>query len=217
MESANGLRNLLSEMEISAESNSAVHLLHYLRLLEKWNARMNLTARTEWSALRPLFYESIWASRHYPADSANHLDIGSGAGFPAIILKILLPQIRLDVVESRSKKGAFLETVAHALEMKETCVHVERLDSLLGRCDEAKVWDCVTWKGIRLGSRDLLELRRHANDRTQFWMFHGREPAVESPNVLEKNFTLLRREKSPENREWKLSIYAVKQSAVCGR
>ena len=197
-------------MEISVESNSAVQLLHFLRLLEKWNARMNLTARTEWSALRPLFCESIWASRRYPADSANHLDIGSGAGFPAIILKILLPQIHLDVVESRGKKGAFLETIAHALQMKETHVHVERLDSLLDRCDRAKTWDCVSWKGIRLSSRDLLDLRRHAKDRTQFWMFHGREPAVESPNILEENFTLLRQEKSPENRDWKLSIYSVK-------
>jgi hypothetical protein len=41
-------------------------------------------------------------------------------------------------------------------------------------------------------------------------MFHGLQPAVESPEVLEEHFTLLQQEKSPGSRDWKLSIYAVR-------
>ena len=207
MESVDGLRQLLAEMRIAKDSKNGRQLFKYLDLLEKWNARVNLTASTEWSSLKRLFYEGIWASRIYPPEAASHLDIGTGAGFPAIILRILAPHIHLDMVESRGKKSAFLETVIHALDMKGAIVHAERLDSLLRRCEGTKTWDCISWKGVKLDSGDLLELRRYAHPHTQFWMFHGREPAVEEPEILEKNFTLLRQEKFPVNNDWALSMY----------
>jgi len=208
MESVDGLKHLLSEAGIVPESESARKLLKYLELLQKWNARINLTASTEWRSLKPLFLEGIRASKVYPPEARSHLDIGSGAGFPSIILRILMPRMQLELVESRGKKCSFLETVIHTLGLENSYVHAERLETLLLKCDSQKIWDCITWKGLKLNTRDLIGLLRHTNAHTQFWMFHGKELAVEDPEAIEKYFRLLRREKYAGGKDWELSIYS---------
>jgi 16S rRNA (guanine527-N7)-methyltransferase len=212
MESSVGLKRLLiSEFGMAPDSPKAHQLLQYLALLEKWNARINLTAGTEWKAIEALFREGIRVSPLYPPTAVTHLDIGSGAGFPAVILRILIPRIQLDLVESSGKKSAFLETVVHALGAGETKVHSTRLDSFLQRCAKGKTWDLISWKGLKLFSSDLLKLRNHAHPETQFWMFHGKEPAVEDPATIESYFSLLRSEKLPGKNEWMLSVYLSRQ------
>jgi 16S rRNA (guanine(527)-N(7))-methyltransferase RsmG len=207
MESAEGLRQLLKRSRIKIEPELAQRLFVYLALLEKWNERINLTASTEWKQIEPLFQEVLWAAEYYPKKAISQLDIGSGAGFPALILAILIPQIELEMIESRAKKSAFLETVAHALEMKNAVVHNKRLDAFLNGNAENRVWDCISWKALKLSTHDLLKLLFHAHSETQFWMFHGKEMAVESPDVIESNFKLLRSEKFHAMEEWTLSIY----------
>lgn len=208
MESAEGLKQLLQASGISLNSESARQLVSYLSLLGKWNKRINLTATTAWKELEPLFHEGIWASRFYPSKAFAHLDIGSGAGFPAIILRILVPHMRLEMVESRAKKSVFLETAIRTLGIERTCVHPERLGELLRSIPSDKLWDCVTWKGLKLSGEDLRQLSRHAHQSTQFWMFHGSQPAVEETVRIEEYFKLLWREKFPARREWSLSAYS---------
>ncbi len=207
MESADGLKRLLRESGIELESKKAQQLLRYLALLGKWNSRINLTATTEWQGLEPLFREGIWASGMYPAEAVFHLDIGSGAGFPAILLRVLVPSIRLEMVDSRTKKSAFLETAVEALGMKGVRVHSERLDAFLRASGRSKVWDCISWKGVKVSAKDLSQLRSHTHTRTQIWIFHGKELAAEEPEAVEQSFQLFRRERLPDKRESNLSIY----------
>jgi 16S rRNA (guanine527-N7)-methyltransferase len=215
MKSMDGLKKLFGETGIGPESENARKLLNYLELLQKWNARINLTASTEWQSLRPMFLEGISAAKIYPPRAGAHLDIGSGAGFPGIILRILVPGIRLELVESRGKKGAFLETVIDVLDLKKSVVHTERLDALLPRCDPEKIWGCISWKGLKLKTYELMELIQHAGAQTQFWMFHGRELAAEDPEIIGKYLRLLGREKCVGGRDWVLSRYS-RRSAVSG-
>ena len=207
MESAEGLKRLLNESGVSVESDCARQMLQYLSLLEKWNSRINLTSARDWDALEALFREAVWASGMYPSAARTHLDIGSGAGFPAIILRILNPGIQLEMVESRGKKAAFLETLFHALNLNEARVYPERLGMFLSRSDRTRVWDCISWKGLRLNSHDLLQLRKHTQTHTQLWMFHGKYPAIEDPAAMKPVFKLIRREKFPAREESYLSIY----------
>jgi 16S rRNA (guanine(527)-N(7))-methyltransferase RsmG len=207
MESAEGLKQLLKRSRIKIEPERAKQLFIYLALLEKWNARINLTASTEWKQIGPLFQEALWAAEYYPKKAISQLDIGSGAGFPALILGILIPQIELEMIESRARKSAFLETVAHAVEMKKAVVHNKRLDDFLNGYAENRIWDCISWKALKLNTHDLRQLLFHAHSETQFWMFHGKEMTVESPEVIESNFKLLRSERFRAREEWTLSIY----------
>lgn len=212
-ESTEDLRRLIDELGIAHESEVARQLRTYLALLEKWNPKVNLTSTTHWSGIEPLFREAIWASTIYPEDAVSHLDIGSGAGFPAVPLRIMKPQIHLEMVESRAKKGVFLEVLACALGIEGMIIHNVRLDKFLRSCDRNKRWDCVSWKALKLGSEDLRLLRDHAHKKTQFWMFHGKELAVTDPTAFEQSFCLMRRERFEPGRVWFLSIYALQEYA----
>jgi 16S rRNA (guanine527-N7)-methyltransferase len=191
-ESADRLKQLILESGITLESAIARQLLVYLSLLEKWNPTVNLTSTTDWSGIGPLFQEAIWASTFYPDNAASHLDIGSGAGFPAFPLRILRPRIQMEMVEGRTKKSVFLETVASSLGMSDTRIHNMRLNTFLQRGNAGKTWDCVSWKALKLGNDDLGMLRQHAHPQTQFWMFHGKELAVEEPAIFGRSFKLIR-------------------------
>jgi len=177
----------------------------FLALLEKWNARINLTGSIEWKAVRPLIEEAVWAAGRYPEDAETHLDIGSGAGFPALPLRILIPRMHLDMVESRTRRCAFLETVIQELGLKHTRVINERLETLLAGRKET--WDCISWKALKLGVRSLSALAAAATERTRFWMFHGKHPAVEDVGALEQLLILQRQEECPAKKGWWLSVY----------
>jgi len=109
------------------------------------------------------------------------------------------------MVESRIKKVSFLETVVCELKLSESCAFHGRITDYLDNSREE--WDCISWKGLRIKTEDLLKLLKHTHQRTQFWIFHGSQLAAEEPDIVEKSLKLLRREKFPYKSEWKLSIY----------
>ena len=82
------LKSLLLNFQHDSEGERVRLLSEYLRLLRKWNSKINLTASSEWDALSPLFSEALWAAGLYPESERSHLDIGSGAGFPAIPMRV---------------------------------------------------------------------------------------------------------------------------------
>ena len=90
----------------------------YLELLLRWNARINLTAvRDAEGMVTRHFGESLFAARLLlaPESSASVIDLGSGAGFPGLPLKIFAPGVALTLIESNQKKAAFLKEVVRAL------------------------------------------------------------------------------------------------------
>jgi 16S rRNA (guanine(527)-N(7))-methyltransferase RsmG len=207
MESAEGLKRLLDEWEIPPDSLSASRMTAYLTLLTKWNARINLTASTEWPVIEPMFREAIWTSRLYPADFLTHLDIGSGAGFPALLIKILVPRMQLELVESRERKGQFLEAASSRLGLDHVSVRQSRLKEFLATCPAEKRWDCVSWKALKLGLEDLSRLHARGLKGTRFFMYHGKEPALENADAMLKMFSLDRKERIPGTKDSHLSIY----------
>jgi 16S rRNA G527 N7-methylase RsmG len=124
------------------------------------------------------------------------------------------PQIQLEMIESRAKRGVFLEVLVSALGMKGTLIHNARLDVFLRNCKRNTCWDCVSWKALKLGGNELKLLRDHAHKKTQFWMFHGKELAVTDLAEFERSFRLRRREKYRGGRMWFLSIYDLQESAI---
>jgi 16S rRNA (guanine527-N7)-methyltransferase len=102
-------------------------------LLLKWNSKTNLTAiRDPEEIVRRHFGESLFAGRMlYPhAESSNEtlIDFGSGAGFPGIPIKVLVPTLQVIVIESQNKKATFLREVIRALGLKNIQVHLGRAE-----------------------------------------------------------------------------------------
>src|SRR5262249_2319729 len=109
------LAELLGRYELPRQDELLVKFSRYLALLQKWNRRMNLTASTDWGQLRPFFEEAIWSSGFYPDGLVRHLDLGSGAGFPAVLIRVIKERMVLDLVERRTKRAVFLQTVVQQL------------------------------------------------------------------------------------------------------
>jgi 16S rRNA (guanine527-N7)-methyltransferase len=97
--------------------------LYYQELIE-WNKKINLTAITDYSSVQVKhFLDSLTITVALPGKEVerpdfNIIDIGTGAGFPGMPLKILFPQPRLVLVEPTTKKTAFLQHIIHKLELE---------------------------------------------------------------------------------------------------
>jgi 16S rRNA (guanine527-N7)-methyltransferase len=109
--------------------------LYYQELIE-WNKKINLTAITDYASVQVKhFLDSLTitlalSGKEVQRPDFNIIDIGTGAGFPGVPLKILLPQPKLVLIEPTAKKAAFLHHIIHKLELE----NVELLNS---RAEEA--------------------------------------------------------------------------------
>ena len=97
--------------------NMAKSLDDYASLLVSWNEKMNLTAITEpEEILTKHFLDSLYGTK-FIGGNESLIDVGTGAGFPSVPLKILNPEIHLTLLDSLNKRLNFLNEVASTLEL----------------------------------------------------------------------------------------------------
>ncbi|HET9307939.1 MAG TPA: 16S rRNA (guanine(527)-N(7))-methyltransferase RsmG [Candidatus Sulfotelmatobacter sp.] len=127
----------------------------YIDILLRWNARINLTAiRDPDEIVTRHFGESLFAARHlFPRPSVSSVrsavknfelaDLGSGAGFPGLPIKLWAPHISVTLIESNHKKATFLREVARALTLTDINIQTTRAESLT-----AHSFDVVTLRAV---------------------------------------------------------------------
>jgi len=106
--------------------------LIYINLLLKWNARVNLTAiRGTKEIVWRHFGESFFAARYLLSehDAISVADVGSGAGFPGLPIAMFAPQAQVTLIESQSKKIAFLNEVIRVLSLSNARVFSQRAET----------------------------------------------------------------------------------------
>jgi 16S rRNA (guanine527-N7)-methyltransferase len=143
---------LLAPFEISLTDKQISQLAAYLEILLRWNSRMNLTAvRQPESIVTRHFGESLWAAAHLlapegistglvngvdrEAQQPSVIDVGSGAGFPGLALKIFSPAIRLTLIEAQNKKATFLKEAIRTLGFSAVEVYCGRAEHYVGRAE----------------------------------------------------------------------------------
>jgi 16S rRNA (guanine527-N7)-methyltransferase len=114
-------RKLLAEgaktLGVSLPNPQLEQLDRYVAELKRWNQRINLTGlRSDRDIIIKLFLDSL-ALLPFLGKAASLADLGSGAGFPGLVLKIARPELALTLVESRSKKAAFLDYLVSLLKL----------------------------------------------------------------------------------------------------
>lgn len=125
------VRRALGEFQIAVDSQQVVLIQQYIKILLRWNEKLNLTAiRNPLEILYRHFCESMYAAGAIPVDKGRLADIGSGPGFPGIPLKIIRPELELCLVESNIKKGTFLAEVVRELQLSNTRVLISRYEEL---------------------------------------------------------------------------------------
>jgi 16S rRNA (guanine527-N7)-methyltransferase len=121
----------LAEFGIVLAPQQTEQVISYLKLLIRWNEKLNLTAiRDPVEILHRHFSESMFAGVNVPIERGRLADVGSGAGFPGLPLKILRPELQVFLIESNLKKAAFLAEVIRDLSLSDTRVIVGRYEDL---------------------------------------------------------------------------------------
>ena len=140
--------------QTGSASNLPEVLLHqisaYVDLLLRWNARTNLTAiRSPEEIVARHFGESLFAAQQlFPAGNsratpaATLADIGSGAGFPGIPIKLWVPALHVTLIEAHQKKATFLREAIRTLELTNVEVQATRAEQV------TQTFDVVTLRAV---------------------------------------------------------------------
>ncbi len=119
MEPIEILKRGTEEMGIEISHKQAEQFIKYKDILLEWNRKMNLTTITEErEIIIKHFLDSLSCIQtKYLKNTGKMIDIGTGAGFPGIPLKIILPDIKLTLLDSLKKRIGFLEEVCAELDL----------------------------------------------------------------------------------------------------
>src|ERR1700730_14846413 len=113
------ISSALSGFQVQLSSEQITKVREYVRLLLKWNQSISLTSvRDPMEIVARHFGESMFLSCLIPVEKCRLADLGTGAGFPGLALKIARPTLQVTLIESNKKKCAFLSEVVRALEIK---------------------------------------------------------------------------------------------------
>jgi 16S rRNA (guanine527-N7)-methyltransferase len=143
-------------LDLSEEGISRL-LCHY-RLLDRWADRVNLTTIRDPGQMAELLYlDSAMLGKHIQADARLH-DVGTGAGFPGLVLKALHPDLHVTLTEARRKKVTFLKQAARDMGLTQGLqIHHRRLG--WDGTDDGELWPEVVSRAafpppewIRLGA-----------------------------------------------------------------
>lgn len=110
--------DLLAEQNINLTEQQKMQFEHYFQLLVEWNEKINLTAITDKEEVYlKHFYDSVAPILQglIPNETIKLLDIGAGAGFPSIPMKILYPNLDVTIIDSLNKRINFLQLLAGEL------------------------------------------------------------------------------------------------------
>lgn len=155
----------------------AAQLEVYYRLLATWNTKINLTglklSEISPDALDRLLIEPVVAAKYVQAGASRMLDVGSGGGSPAIPLALAVPNTRLLMVESKTRKSVFLREAIRALEMNGAEVVTTRFEELLAQPDLHEAHDLVTIRAVRVEARVLGTLQAFTKPGGQIFLFRG--------------------------------------------
>ena len=122
-----------SDFGIELSANQIAQFQTYLDELLEWNQKFNLTAIRDVEGIEiKHFLDSLSVVQALPKGTKPKaiIDIGTGAGFPGIPLKILYPEAKLTLVESIKKKAGFCEQLAEKLELNDVIVSTARAEEI---------------------------------------------------------------------------------------
>ena len=146
-EKAEGLRLDGKKAELPITAQQAEELYQYMELLLCWNEKMNLTALTDpMDILSKHFLDSAAGGALLPAGSIA--DIGTGAGFPGVVLKILNPEHPVVLMDALQKRLSFLQEVCSELGLQGVELVHERAEEAGQKKEYRSQYDCAVSRAV---------------------------------------------------------------------
>ena len=143
--------NLLAEQNLPLSDQQKEQFERYFELLVEWNEKINLTAITDKDEVYlKHFYDSIAPILQclIPNETIKLLDIGAGAGFPSLPMKILYPQLDVTIIDSLNKRINFLQLLAQELDLDDVHFYHGRAEDLAQDKNFRAQYDFVTARAV---------------------------------------------------------------------
>ena len=143
--------NLLAEQNLSLSDQQKKQFERYFELLVEWNEKINLTAITDKDEVYlKHFYDSIAPILQglIPNETIKLLDIGAGAGFPSLPMKILYPQLDVTIIDSLNKRINFLQLLAQELDLDDVHFYHGRAEDFAQDKKFRAQYDFVTARAV---------------------------------------------------------------------
>lgn len=137
----------LAQINIVLDERQLAQYDLYYKTLVAYNEKVNLTALTkEEDVYEKHFYDCLLLSKAYPLSNQSLCDVGSGAGFPSIVLKIAFPDLQVTIVDSLNKRITFLNELIDVLALKNvTTVHARAEEFAV---NHREAFDIVTGRAV---------------------------------------------------------------------
>jgi 16S rRNA (guanine527-N7)-methyltransferase len=176
----------LQRMDLKLSDQVIDQLMTYLNLVEKWNRVYNLTAIRERDEMIKLhFLDSLSILSHVHVK--NILDVGSGAGFPGIVLAITKPELKVTVMDSVNKKTTFMQQVKSELSL----TNLDVVNSRVEDYQPTTLFEAVTSRAFS-NLKNMMSLTQHTLQKEGVWLAMKSKDVREELEAFEKNqYTLI--------------------------
>ena len=191
----NGLKDFVPETEkfgVTLTEQQIARFAQYEALLLEWNAQINLTAIREPAQIRIRHFLDAVSCAQVTGNlnGRSLIDVGTGAGFPGLPLKILFPQLKLTLLESVQKKARFLHTVVDELVLDDVTVIAERAETVGQLAEHREKYDWAVARAVA-EMRVLVELLLPFCRVGGFMLAQKGGSATQETAVAEKAINLL--------------------------
>jgi 16S rRNA (guanine527-N7)-methyltransferase len=176
----------LQRMDLKLSDQVIDQLMTYLNLVEKWNRVYNLTAIRERDEMIKLhFLDSLSIFNHVHVK--NILDVGSGAGFPGIVLAITKPELKVTVMDSVNKKTTFMQQVKSELVL----TNLDVVNSRVEDYQPITLFEAVTSRAFS-NLKNMMSLTQHTLKKEGVWLAMKSKDVKQELEAFEKNqYTLI--------------------------
>ena len=166
------LKTTLIQDDIELPDNFFYNIQKYKEHLFKWNKIHNITGAKDENTLNEFIYDAVFPVSFLPKTSTL-MDIGTGAGFPGMILAFALPNTQVTLVEPLQKRAAFLQFIKADLELSNVTVVKKRVENM-----EPQVFDIITSRAVT-DTKMLLKLSENFRDKNSQLLFYKGEKVYE--------------------------------------
>ena len=162
------LKSILLKENIKLPDNFFYTIQKYKELLMKWNKIHNLTGAKDEATIDSFIYDAVFPVSFLPTVDTL-MDIGTGAGFPGMILAIALPDTQVTLVEPLNKRASFLQFVKAELDLSNVTVVKKRVEEM-----EPQIFDLITSRAVT-DTKVLLQLSKNFRTKESQLLFYKGE------------------------------------------
>ena len=188
------LKATLSKDKIDLPDDFFQKVQKYKEHLFKWNKVHNLTGAKDEQTLNAFIYDAVFPVSFLPqVDSL--MDIGTGAGFPGMILAFALPQTHITLVEPLTKRASFLQFVKADLGLENVRVVKKRVEEM-----PSEIFELITSRAVT-DTKMLLNLSKNFRDKDSKLLFYKGEKVFDE---IDKDITMKHKIIETKNRHYLL-------------